>query len=107
MQFIFPDMVNIRFLILDSLPETKKCTMKTTGGNGGGACCNFPFVYKEITYHDCIKMGPNKSWCGTTIDVSRWGECVPKVPVTQGEISCRILDFGVFGAMTAPHFVVS
>ncbi len=57
----------------------------TTGGNGGGATCIFPYVYEGVQYTTCI--GSNNAgvmWCPTAdldganwvAGTSKWGNCV-------------------------------
>lgn len=54
----------------------------THGGNADGACCHFPFIYRDIVYDRCTKSGrDNKIWCATTVDYNRdhqWGYCQGK-----------------------------
>ncbi|XP_077128977.1 lymphocyte antigen 75 [Ranitomeya variabilis] len=39
----------------------------TTGGNSSGRPCEFPFLYKEKWYHDCILVGTeDEEWCATS-----------------------------------------
>lgn len=57
----------------------------THGGNSGGSCCQFPFVYNNMIYHKCIRGDRNKPWCGTTYNYDtdgKWGFCKVKVAVT-------------------------
>ena len=56
--------------------NTLDCGIKTTGGNGNGACCHFPFVYNGKTYSTCIQNNHPQLWCSTTGDSSKWGNCV-------------------------------
>ena len=51
-----------------------ECTVKTTGGTGGGACCAFPFQYKGKIYSKCIQDDHDTLWCRTAKD-GNWGEC--------------------------------
>lgn len=53
----------------------------THGGNSGGSCCQFPFVYNNMIYHKCIRGDRNKPWCGTTYNYDtdgKWGFCKVK-----------------------------
>ena len=36
------------------------------GGNAGGANCLFPFVYKNVSYKECIRPANKEPWCATT-----------------------------------------
>ena len=57
---------------------TTTCLTYTTGGNGDGAFCKFPFVYKGQTYYDCTLADNKKPWCSTTDNYDRdqlWGRC--------------------------------
>lgn len=61
-----------------STPSTA-CITYTIGGNANGAICNFPFVYKDVLFSECITLD-NKGvlWCSTTYnyDVNKlWGNC--------------------------------
>lgn len=50
----------------------------THGGNSGGNCCVFPFLYKGKLYHDCTTDGFIKRWCSTTYEFKKdkkWGIC--------------------------------
>ena len=52
--------------------------VRTTGGNGGGACCYFPFTYKGKTYTSCTAENhSDQLWCVTDgDDPTKWGNCV-------------------------------
>ncbi|CAH3014529.1 unnamed protein product [Porites evermanni] len=64
---------------------TRKCWIEecdsgidTHGGNSGGNCCVFPFLYKDKLYHDCTMDGYSKKWCSTSysfVDDGKWGLC--------------------------------
>ena len=55
--------------------------VKTTGGDADGACCSFPFRWKNKVYDDCKLSGDGqKSWCGTTYEPDKWGYCDDKAP---------------------------
>ena len=60
-----------------------------------GAPCHFPFVYKNITYNDCIKVDHKAYWCFTKINdttgllrgttakrkyLGKWGNCDSSCP---------------------------
>ncbi|KAJ7391728.1 protein-lysine 6-oxidase [Desmophyllum pertusum] len=50
----------------------------THGGNSGGNCCVFPFVYNRKLYHDCTMDGYKTKWCSTTYNFKKdgkWGLC--------------------------------
>lgn len=54
----------------------------THGGNSGGSCCQFPFVYNDMIYHKCIRGNRKKPWCGTTFSYDKdgkWGFCNAQV----------------------------
>jgi len=40
----------------------------TSGGNGNGASCSFPFIFQGNTYTECTTVGRSDflSWCSTT-----------------------------------------
>ena len=51
----------------------------------GGAVCQFPFLYKNVTYAACTLAGHHKPWCATAVDQrggvgDLWGECKPNCP---------------------------
>merc|ERR1711971_349435 len=41
--------------------------------------CQFPFIYKNVTYNSCTKKDHDKFWCATTVDATNhktsWGYC--------------------------------
>jgi len=50
----------------------------THGGNSGGNCCVFPFLYNGKLYHDCTLDGYSLKWCSTTYNFKtdgKWGLC--------------------------------
>lgn len=50
----------------------------THGGNSGGKCCEFPFLFMGKLYQDCTTDGYSKRWCSTTYDFKsdgKWGLC--------------------------------
>ncbi|XP_013401662.1 uncharacterized protein LOC106167415 [Lingula anatina] len=52
----------------------------TTGGNGNGAPCVFPFKFQDDMINQCIFSGPPQpgAWCSTTADFDKdqkWGLC--------------------------------
>ena len=53
---------------------------RTTGGNGRGSRCIFPFRYINQLYTSCITVNnDNKPWCAVTNDYDRdflWGNCI-------------------------------
>ncbi|KAI0239697.1 hypothetical protein LSAT2_009557 [Lamellibrachia satsuma] len=53
----------------------------STGGNGNGAPCVFPFIYRASEHNDCTRAGLKKLWCATTANYDKdmkWGYCPPK-----------------------------
>ena len=46
--------------------------MRTYGGNGGGECCSFPFIYKGKRYNECTSVDAARfglidlPWCAVT-----------------------------------------
>lgn len=60
-----------------------KTPITSTGGNGGGAACNFPFNYNGRMHYQCTHevLGSNptsKRWCCTNEDCDqnlKWGYC--------------------------------
>lgn len=68
----------------------------TYGGNGNGACCQFPFVYNDMIYHHCIRGDQAKPWCGTTYNFDRdgkWGYCKVKGEVSIGNVYLNYQGF--------------
>ncbi|XP_064642682.1 balbiani ring protein 3-like [Lineus longissimus] len=53
----------------------------TTGGDGGGAGCAFPYLYNGRYHGKCV-ISTTLPWCGTVKDGSKWGycpsQCMPK-----------------------------
>ncbi|KAJ7373485.1 hypothetical protein OS493_011080 [Desmophyllum pertusum] len=61
------------------------CSVRSYGGNGGGACCVFPFTYKGKLYHECTEEDADEdpsmsdSWCSVTASYDqdrKRGHCV-------------------------------
>ena len=57
------------------------CDVRSYGGNGGGACCVFPFTYKGKVYNKCTEDDEELglAWCSVTSDYERdrkRGHCV-------------------------------
>jgi len=59
----------------------------TTGGNGMGLNCKFPFIYQGNQQRSCIFTKGIGLWCGVTENFDRdrqWGKCFePKQPCQQ------------------------
>jgi len=77
-------------LVLASSPALAQWleTVETTvGGTAAGAPCNFPYVYKGITYNECTtKNGKGRPWCCVTPNFATsrlWSWCVLQVPATS------------------------
>ena len=68
----FFSLIFISFIIYYSYLD---CASRTTGGNGGGACCHFPFTYRGKTYTSCTSEDHDQPWCATNTDSSKWGNC--------------------------------
>ena len=50
----------------------------TTGGNGGGWPCHFPFQYMNNIYYTCSELDHTGPWCAVTEDYENdelWGNC--------------------------------
>ena len=53
------------------------CDVRTYSGNGGGACCVFPFIYKGKKHYRCTTEDSNEdgflghSWCAVTDNYDR------------------------------------
>ena len=58
--------------------------VRTTGGTGGGACCVFPFVYKNKQRETCIDFDHDRMWCYVDVLAQKWGNC------EQGMESLRV-----------------
>ncbi|XP_065653523.1 lysyl oxidase homolog 2A-like isoform X1 [Hydra vulgaris] len=75
----------IDFLSQSKVNVTSKCVIDgcermSHGGTGDGACCKFPFVYKNKQYNHCTTDGfkENVLWCATTSNYDKdklWGLC--------------------------------
>lgn len=57
---------------------TGECGVRTYGGNGGGACCVFPFIYKGEVYNSCTTKDTDTKgrfnqdpWCAVTSNYDR------------------------------------
>merc|ERR1711937_140097 len=49
-----------------------------------GDACVFPFVYRGLSYDECIKSSHDASWCSTTSNYDydkKWGMCKKEQPV--------------------------
>ena len=54
------------------------CLGFTTGGNGGGKPCWFPFLFKRMEVDECITPVSTTPWCATTANYNRdkqYGYC--------------------------------
>ncbi|PFX25534.1 G-protein coupled receptor GRL101 [Stylophora pistillata] len=61
--------------------DSGNCKVRSYGGNGGGACCVFPFTYKGKVYNKCTEEDDTTglAWCSVTSDYGRdrkRGHCV-------------------------------
>lgn len=69
------------------------CKTYTSGGNGNGSVCAFPYVYRGIQYYNCIDILNNGVlWCATTYnyDADRiWGNCICKLSFSCQEIKSK------------------
>ena len=53
---------------------------KTAGGNGNGAVCMYPFMFRGVLYHASVALEHGK-WCATTSNYDRdkkWGYAIRK-----------------------------
>ena len=68
------------------------CATFTSGGNGNGAMCVFPFTYQSVAYYQCITTGNNgQLWCATTpnYDIDGlWGNCQGRL-ASASSTNCR------------------
>ncbi|XP_064624768.1 uncharacterized protein LOC135486148 [Lineus longissimus] len=55
----------------------------TTGGDGGGAGCVFPYLYNGRYHGKCV-ISTTLPWCGTLKDGSKWGYCPPQCMPKDG-----------------------
>ena len=72
---------------VSTVEPTTPCLTYTTGGNGGGAFCKFPFIYKGRTYYECTIADNPKLWCSTTdnYDIDElWGRCAGNFVISHG-----------------------
>ena len=64
------------------------CETFTTGGNANGGSCQFPFVYKETLYYQCVSLDHKRPWCATTYNFDQdqtWGNCAGKLLIQLKE----------------------
>ncbi|XP_040567025.1 matrix metalloproteinase-9-like [Lepeophtheirus salmonis] len=52
-----------------------------------GRSCHFPFIYKNIEYHNCTLAGDTRAWCAidtytNTNEAKFWGYCYSTCNVT-------------------------
>ncbi|XP_067045213.1 G-protein coupled receptor GRL101-like isoform X2 [Acropora muricata] len=76
--------------------DSGDCRVRSYGGNGGGACCVFPFTYKGKLFNDCAKQDdahPSNLWCSVTPNFDRdekRGFCIAEdVPCGVGKFECK------------------
>jgi len=61
----------------------------TSGGNAGGAKCEFPFTYRGTSHTKCINEDHTALWCYTA--GGKWGNCADTASC-NGRV--RRLSFG-------------
>ncbi|KAK2569058.1 G-protein coupled receptor GRL101 [Acropora cervicornis] len=76
--------------------DSGDCRVRSYGGNGGGACCVFPFTYKGKLFNGCAKQDDGLSsnlWCSVTPNFDRdkkRGFCIAEnVPCGPGKFECK------------------
>lgn len=114
--FLFRSLENIVRSLIDLpafLVSTIPPCVPTEDGNGGGACCHFPFVYNGKSYSDCIdntihngepiqqhgNQPVQRAWCGTNGSGEKWGYCLKGLRFVSHIIYLRffgILFVGIF-----------
>uniref|UniRef100_A0A8C9W2K6 Mannose receptor C-type 1 n=1 Tax=Scleropages formosus TaxID=113540 RepID=A0A8C9W2K6_SCLFO len=79
----------------------------TTGGNGFGAPCQFPFKYADEWYAECTVKGRSDGqlWCATVTDYntdSKWGFCAAKSgrDWDKGPVTGVLYQWNVQAALT-------
>ena len=72
--------------------------VETEGGNGGGKCCVFPFIYYGKPMYQCINNNNNGvKWCATTNNYDsdkKWGNCKRKINLGKFSLLFRIVWIG-------------
>ena len=52
--------------------------------------CKFPFMYNNVTYKFCTKVGHDKLWCATKVDAKNlmltWGNCSDSCPPKEDDM---------------------
>ena len=65
--------------VTPSLAQWRTGVSGTEKGNAGGRLCSFPFIYKGISYNECITLdNGNKPWCSMTSNYDtfqQWANC--------------------------------
>ncbi|XP_068674117.1 G-protein coupled receptor GRL101-like isoform X1 [Montipora foliosa] len=76
--------------------DSGDCRVRSYGGNGGGACCVFPFTHNGKLYYDCVHEDDghvSDLWCSVTSNYDRdkkRGFCVAEdVSCGNGKFECR------------------
>ncbi|KAL9955436.1 hypothetical protein ACROYT_G036764 [Oculina patagonica] len=78
--------------------DSGDCSVRSYGGNGGGACCVFPFTYKGRLYNECTEEDAESAalsdpWCSVTDNYDRdrkRGHCVTEnVSCGANKFECK------------------
>lgn len=65
---------SVESCMMSAYPFVGDCRVRSYGGNGGGACCVFPFTYQGKLFNDCAKQDdahPSNLWCSVTPNFDR------------------------------------
>jgi alkaline phosphatase D len=72
---------------VEDVKNSNRVRVRTADSMGNGFFdreCNFPFIYKGVTYSNCTSVDRTQEWCSLETDSNnnhvsgRWGNCLPE-----------------------------